>query len=396
MKTVSSPHHRSLLFLPRLELILLSGEVLWKSDEIERSDNEEEDSDGSNPPELVEYDEEEEEDDESEGEEEEEEMEEGEGDDDDEGWEDCSEGEEGEGESHANEEEGEEEGDQDDWESCSDDGEEEEEGEEPPELVAVQPRVRLDQQRILTAEDFSLLEKLKSAQRERLSDPRNRSKRKRLDDDEDEEGARPSQSYAVSEEQIAPEAKVKKATKVERLTRVLEGRVENRFVHDGHAGGLTNKEKQRKKNYVMIRKGKREVATKNRRSNSEVRWQKSKAVSFLLTILFLSLTLTSGCRKSNSEETEESAEEHRVAMMSRLLCRVDLPVVTDDKARTYGRDELVTLTNHPREMCPHTATPMRLVGVTVVMCVQVHQPTIQNGRNGNEENVRVVSAEYCQ
>jgi hypothetical protein len=327
--------------------------VLWKSDEIERSDDEEEDSDGSNPPELVEYDEDDEEEgsDDSDGEEEDEE----EGSDQD-GWEDCSEGSgEGESESNANgaDGEGEGEGDQDEWESCSDDDEEEEEEDdsEAPELVAVstEPRVRLDQRRILTAEDFSLLDKLKSAQRERLSDPRNRSKRKRLgdDDDDEEEGSRPSQSYAVSEDQIAPEAKVKKATKIERLTRVLEGRVENRFVHDGHAGGLTNKEKQRKKNYVMVRKGKREVATKNRRSNSEVRWQKSKAVS---SISSLSLPLSPGwsadclCRKSSTEETEESAEELKEPRLLSLLRLLPLDLVAEESPDDRP---LVILTTRP-------------------------------------------------
>lgn len=271
-------------FLVVMELILSSGEVLWKSDEIERSDDEEEESDGSDPPELVEYDEDDEDGGEDNSDDDEEEVEEEE-DSDQEGWEDCSDAS-GEQENEDNSKGAmEEEEDPDEWVSCSEDEEgDDSEGDSPPELVSVstEPRVRLDQRRILTAEDFSLLEKLKSAQKERLSDPRNRSKRKRLDDDdEEEEGSRHSQPYTVSEDQIAPEAKVKKATKIERLTRVLEGRVENRFVHEGHAGGLTNKEKQRKKNYVMIRKGKREVATKNRRSNSEVRWQKSKAVSFL-------------------------------------------------------------------------------------------------------------------
>ena len=50
----------------------------------------------------------------------------------------------------------------------------------------------------------------------------------------------------------------------------------------GHKGGLTNKEKQRKKNFVMVRKGKRSVANKIRKSNSDVRYDKMKHVSLTL------------------------------------------------------------------------------------------------------------------
>lgn len=278
------------------------GDVLWKSDRIERSDDDEsdDDDDGSEPPELVEVDDDDsfEECSEDNGEEDDGENngEEGDGEigdvaDEGEEWEECSDDEEGEG--NENEWENCDEGDEgnegaegetntegDEWESCSEDesGDEEGDGEndETPSQPSVPPSLnnRLDRQRILTSEDFALLEKLKSAQRERQNDPRNRTKRKRDDDDDEEE--RVSVPYTVSEDQIAPEAKVKKATKMERLVRVLEGRTESRFEHEGHAGGLTNKEKLRKKNFVMVRKGKREVARKSQQSNSEVRYLKGK------------------------------------------------------------------------------------------------------------------------
>jgi hypothetical protein len=278
---------------------------------------------------LVEYDDS---DDCEEGDEEEEEEEEegdgsggeGEGEEED-GWEECSDD---SGEEQTEEGGGE---DEDEWESCSEDEEEGAEEESPDqgpgELVVVpaQPRVRLDHQRILTSEDFTLLEKLKAAQRERLSDPRHRSKRKRDEEDEDEDGtSRPSQSYAVTADQIAPEAKVKKSTKIERLVRVLEGRVENRFEHEGHAGGLTNKEKQRKKNYVMVRKGKREVAKKNQRSNSEVRWQKSQSVRSLLCFGCWSLTPRRKNTRSSAEiaerEEEHREDRRRALCLDRSLC----------------------------------------------------------------------------
>eukprot|EP00604_Paraphysomonas_vestita_P003800 CAMPEP_0174823280 /NCGR_PEP_ID=MMETSP1107-20130205/23142_1 /TAXON_ID=36770 /ORGANISM="Paraphysomonas vestita, Strain GFlagA" /LENGTH=334 /DNA_ID=CAMNT_0016045239 /DNA_START=715 /DNA_END=1720 /DNA_ORIENTATION=+ len=235
------------------------GEVLWKSDEIERSDDDdddEDDSDGSEPPELVEFDEneyEEVEDDEEEGSENENEEEEEEEDDEDEDGEDGEEEEEeGDGwETCSDDEEEEEEEDsklgkkgknnEDGWETCSEEEEEEEgdeDGEEDndededegktdpptPSTPTTSNTTRLDRQRILTSQDFALLEKLKAAQRERLSDPRNRSKRKRPfeDDDDDEDASRKPQTYAVSEDQIAPEAKSKKSTKIERLVRVLK------------------------------------------------------------------------------------------------------------------------------------------------------------------------------
>lgn len=44
--------------------------------------------------------------------------------------------------------------------------------------------------------------------------------------------------------------KKKRACKEERLLRVIQGK--KAFEHNGHAGGLTNREKQRKKNYLMV------------------------------------------------------------------------------------------------------------------------------------------------
>eukprot|EP00602_Paraphysomonas_sp_CaronLab_P005014 CAMPEP_0185031074 /NCGR_PEP_ID=MMETSP1103-20130426/18334_1 /TAXON_ID=36769 /ORGANISM="Paraphysomonas bandaiensis, Strain Caron Lab Isolate" /LENGTH=514 /DNA_ID=CAMNT_0027566453 /DNA_START=783 /DNA_END=2327 /DNA_ORIENTATION=- len=137
-----------------------------------------------------------------------------------------------------------------------------------------QQTTRIDAKRLLTPEDFELLERLKAAQKERMEDPKFRSKRKRssLDDGDDAD-----KSFALSSSILAPEAKVGKSSKIERITNVLNGRKDKKFEHEGHAGGLTNKEKSRKKNYMMIRKGKSAVTKKSRKSNSEVRWQKHHA-----------------------------------------------------------------------------------------------------------------------
>ena len=57
----------------------------------------------------------------------------------------------------------------------------------------------------------------------------------------------------------------------------MDGRKDKKFTHEGHAGGLTNKEKERKKNYMMVRKGKSSVTAKLRKSNSDVRYEKMHA-----------------------------------------------------------------------------------------------------------------------
>lgn len=152
-------------------------------------------------------------------------------------------------------------------------------------------RGRVDARRVLTEADFALLEKLRAAQAERLLDPRNRSrksgllgdssaalKRKREEDDI-EEGAAATAAYSVDASALAPGTRAEKTSKIDRIMHVLDGRKDaKRFEHEGHAGGLTNKEKLRKKNFVMVRKGKRAVTHKLRKSNSQVRHDKRESV----------------------------------------------------------------------------------------------------------------------
>jgi len=211
--------------------------------------------------------------------------------------------EEGEEEDEGEDEE-EVEGDDDDkWVDVSDDGEEEEEEMEveaepvteentvvsrAKQLTSI--RGRLDARRVLTSEDFQLLAKLRASQAERAMDPRFRSKkallitdstqllkrkREQADEDNAEEGAVVSE-YAVDPLSLAPEARAEKTSKIDRIVNMLTGRKETRWEHEGHAGGLTNKEKLRKKNFVMVRKGKRAVAGKIRTSTSQQRTAKAK------------------------------------------------------------------------------------------------------------------------
>lgn len=59
-----------------------------------------------------------------------------------------------------------------------------------------------------------------------------------------------------------------------RLLRAISGKSE--FEHSKHAGGLTNKEKDRKKNYLMIRKGKQALRDKHRQTQRDVMERRNK------------------------------------------------------------------------------------------------------------------------
>jgi hypothetical protein len=140
---------------------------------------------------------------------------------------------------------------------------------------------RVDSSRLLSVADFDLLEKLKAAQRERDQDPKFRFKRKHekishgddANSDDDEE-ALARTPYSLEPGSLAPARKTHKSTKIERVSRILEGRSENRFEHEGHGGGLTNREKDRKKNFLMVRKGKASVSQKGRKKNCDERDKK--------------------------------------------------------------------------------------------------------------------------
>ena len=56
--------------------------------------------------------------------------------------------------------------------------------------------------------------------------------------------------------------------------RIVSGK--SKFEHEGHAGGLTNTEKKRKKNFMMVRKGKRSVFSKLRDTQMERKGRKVK------------------------------------------------------------------------------------------------------------------------
>jgi hypothetical protein len=70
----------------------------------------------------------------------------------------------------------------------------------------------------------------------------------------------------VDAAQLEGYKKRRRATLEERLESVLKGR--EAFQASTHAGGLTNLEKQRKKNYLMVRKGKTSLRMKARGDGS--------------------------------------------------------------------------------------------------------------------------------
>jgi predicted ribonuclease YlaK len=153
-------------------------------------------------------------------------------------------------------EEEEEEGDSDDDDDEEDEEEEgsveeveiEVEGEKKVVVVKKDIRQRVDATRILTAEDFQLLERLRLAQAERAMNPKNRSKnsamqktqeRKRQREEDEEEDNDHGPQFAVNPSSLGAGMKTGKTSKIDRITHILEGRKESKFEHNGHAGKYT-------------------------------------------------------------------------------------------------------------------------------------------------------------
>mmetsp|Transcript_9876 Transcript_9876/g.20932 ORF Transcript_9876/g.20932 Transcript_9876/m.20932 type:complete len:879 (+) Transcript_9876:327-2963(+) len=130
--------------------------------------------------------------------------------------------------------------------------------------------------RIFTASDFSKMRKLVEREHQARRDPREAARRKRAiaqgrefdelseddwdsDDDDSEDEIRVK--GAVNPDMIMAAAKRKRKSKAERLSKVLAGR--EKFESNARAGGSTNTEKERKKNFLMSKSSKR-ARTKGR------------------------------------------------------------------------------------------------------------------------------------
>lgn len=99
-------------------------------------------------------------------------------------------------------------------------------------------------------------------------------KRGRMVEEEGGEEEERGMEGRMRPEDLEGYSKRKRACKEERLMKIVAGK--STFEHAGHAGGLTNTEKKRKKNYMMVRKGKRGVFSKLRDTQQERKIRKVK------------------------------------------------------------------------------------------------------------------------
>lgn len=117
--------------------------------------------------------------------------------------------------------------------------------------------------------------------------------------------------------------KTGKTSKIDRITHILEGRKDSKFEHDGHAGGLTNKEKLRKKNFVMVRKGKKSVNNKSRKAAGLDRHEKNTAASLSLSVSALRcLTDIFSLHSTPTAPAVLLSVPHTIRMLQLLICTV--------------------------------------------------------------------------
>merc|ERR1712146_876241 len=80
-------------------------------------------------------------------------------------------------------------------------------------------------------------------------------------------------NYAFSHEDLLTGVHKGKLSKLEKIKKALEGKYFERH-NSGHKGGLTNTEQKRKKNYLMVRRGKKSIHGMSQKANSTERWEK--------------------------------------------------------------------------------------------------------------------------
>lgn len=168
-----------------------------------------------------------------------------------------------------------------------DDGQEEAEGDDKEQAMDIskmtpEERDKLKQQvsgtRIFTAQDFEKMRKLVEREQRAKRDPREAARRKRAiargeefeelsgDSDSDENSDDQVRvNGAVNPSDIMALARKKRQTKAEKLEKIIAGR--EKFESKARAGGSTNIEKKRKKNFLMS-KSSREARAKGRGKDS--------------------------------------------------------------------------------------------------------------------------------
>lgn len=143
-------------------------------------------------------------------------------------------------------------------------------------------QMKASSSRIFTSEDFEKMRKLVARQKEMQRDPRAKSKQKRLlaktgtdfeelsgdeSDDWDSESEDEIRiTGVVKPEDIMASVRKKRLNKAERLEKVIAGR--EKFESKQRAGGSTNTEKKRKKNFVMSQFSYESRQRRNRKGGS--------------------------------------------------------------------------------------------------------------------------------
>jgi len=157
-------------------------------------------------------------------------------------------------------------------------------------------RQRIDALRSLSADDFERIRLLKKQKEAEERDPRLRAAKKRklrqiaekqgvteeqleMEELSEEEEEQIADGLVVEPAHLEGYRKRRKANLEERLESVLKGRM--KFKRNTHGGGLTNNEKKRKKNFVMVRKGSSRVSGKLANSEKQVKKNKNKKVKQL-------------------------------------------------------------------------------------------------------------------
>merc|ERR1712166_1280431 len=131
-------------------------------------------------------------------------------------------------------------------------------------------KAQISSTRIFSAGDFVKMKKLVEREERARRDPREAARRKRAiargeefdelseDDFDSDDGDSEDEvriKGAVNPDMIMPEAKRKRKSKAEKLQKILSGR--DAFETKMRAGGSTNTEKERKKNFLMTKSGRR-------------------------------------------------------------------------------------------------------------------------------------------
>jgi protein SDA1 len=151
-------------------------------------------------------------------------------------------------------------------------------------------RQNISSTRIFSTADFEKMRKLVARAEREKRDPRAAARRKRMEaqgktleelsDNEssvesDDDAEAVKTAGVVRPDDIMAEAKRKRQSKAEKLEKIMAGR--EKFQHKSRAGGSTNEEKKRKKNFLMQKFSYEMRGRKNLKASAVLAKKKSKA-----------------------------------------------------------------------------------------------------------------------